>query len=236
MEAGVDQQLFELRKSIEVRRVERIQLCLRLLDRRAVLQTPHVPPAVVVPRLVGLLLRGEGERDPEAGFGIHEREVARHDANDEERSASGTDRLADDCRIAAEELRPQAVAQNDLLLVTDLAVAIVEDRAARWRNPQQPEEGRRCRHSAYELGSAVDVEREVRDVEHRLLVVDRERAQPIVVIGHAAIGRPGRPRTARVRVAIRHQQDSIGPRHRQRLQQNRIDDREEGGVGAETDR
>ena len=56
VEAGVDQDLFELGKAIEVARVQRVDLLARLLDRRARLQPRDVRPVVAVARVVRFLL------------------------------------------------------------------------------------------------------------------------------------------------------------------------------------
>ena len=56
VEAGVDQNLLELREPIEVARVQRVDLLARLLDRRARLQPRDVRPVVAVARVVRLLL------------------------------------------------------------------------------------------------------------------------------------------------------------------------------------
>ena len=52
VEAGVDQDLFQRREAIQVARVERIELLLRLLDRGAGLQPPDHRPVVAVARVV----------------------------------------------------------------------------------------------------------------------------------------------------------------------------------------
>lgn len=57
-ESGIDQDLFVLRKAFEIRRVQRVELRLRLLKRRTRLQPPDVLIVVAVPH--GLLLRGSG--------------------------------------------------------------------------------------------------------------------------------------------------------------------------------
>ena len=56
VEAGVDQDLLELREAIEVARVQRVDLLARLLDGRARLQPRDVRPVVAVALVVRLLL------------------------------------------------------------------------------------------------------------------------------------------------------------------------------------
>src|SRR5262245_38338428 len=55
VEACVDQELFELRKSLLVRGIDRVDLLLSLLHRRAGFQPADVVPAVAVPEVVRLL-------------------------------------------------------------------------------------------------------------------------------------------------------------------------------------
>ena len=56
--------------------------CCACCDAGARLQPADHRPAVAVPRVVGPLLGGEGQRHPEIDVGGHEVEVARHDADD----------------------------------------------------------------------------------------------------------------------------------------------------------
>src|SRR5262249_16288448 len=70
VETSVDKELFELRKSFEVRGIDRIDLLLGLHHRRARFQSADVIPAVAVPEIIRLLLGSESKRYPEPCFGI----------------------------------------------------------------------------------------------------------------------------------------------------------------------
>ena len=75
VEARVGEELGVLRKALEVSGVDRVDLLLRLLHRRAGLEASDVSPVVAVALLVALLLRGKRRRQPEQHLGLREREV-----------------------------------------------------------------------------------------------------------------------------------------------------------------
>src|SRR5262249_58412969 len=72
IKAGIDQQLFELWKAVQVCGVDRIDLLPCLFDRRPGFQTSDVGQGIMVPVVVGLLLGAERKRHPESRFRIDE--------------------------------------------------------------------------------------------------------------------------------------------------------------------
>src|SRR5262249_50084287 len=114
MKARIDQKLLVYRKTIQVCRVERVHLLLRLFDRRSGFQSPDIEPTVGVPGIIGLLLRCECQRYPIARVGIPKFETSRHYAHDGEWAAAHANLLADSAWLAAIKLLPESVTENDL--------------------------------------------------------------------------------------------------------------------------
>jgi hypothetical protein len=232
-EAGVDQQLLVLREALEVRRVERVHLRLRLRESGTRLEPPDVPPVVAVAALVGLLLGRERERSPEADARRECLEAPRHHSDDGVRLAVDAQVLADRAGIGGEEAPPEPVAQQHLLLVPRLALLVRERAPERGCRAHHAQVRRRDVHDLDAHGPAVFVEAHAARVEERLLVVDVRRAQAVVVVGDTGVRAVAR---ARARVLVAHQQDPLGLGHRQRPQQHVVDHGEERRVGGEAER
>src|SRR5262249_45388225 len=147
IEPGIDQKLLVLWKTVQVCIVERIHLRLCLLYGCTRLEPADVVPAVVVPGIVGLLLSRKGQRNPESRFGIHELKTLWHYSDNGERTAAETDRLVDRFPSSGIKLLPEAITQDDLLLISDLAFTVVEYPALNGRHAQQPEQRWSRRHS-----------------------------------------------------------------------------------------
>jgi hypothetical protein len=140
MESGVDDEFLEMGKALEVRRVEPVDLGLRLIEGRARFEPGDLLEVVAVPHLVRLLDRRERQRSPQHDVGPLIDEVLRHDADHGEGVAVEAYIAADDRRVATEGRLPEAVAQNDLQLVAQLAFGIGK-RAAKLRlHAEYPEE------------------------------------------------------------------------------------------------
>jgi hypothetical protein len=150
---------------------------------------------------------GERQGDPEADLRVHEDEVPWHHAHDDERRAVQA-QLASDCGgIAAIKPLAQRAAENHLVLLADLALFRGEDPPACRTNPDESEEGRRDGHARNLLRRAVDLQRRVPLLEHRLLFQGGHRPETIVVIGGAAailIGDAG------LWIEVGHQHDRVG--------------------------
>ena len=90
METRVGQDLFEFWKTLEVFFVQRIDLCLGLLQSGVWLQAPNVVPIVAV--MHGLLFVREGQRHPQANFRLNEIEIGGHHAHNGEGPAADAQR------------------------------------------------------------------------------------------------------------------------------------------------
>ena len=98
---------------------------------------------------------------------------------------------------------------------------------------EQAQQRRRPHHGDDALRIALAAERDAAGVVERLFLEDVRLAQTVVVVGHAR--RPCPVRDARARIGVVHVDELLGVRHGQRLQQHRVDDRENRGVGADAD-
>jgi hypothetical protein len=232
VEAGVDEDLFQLRKAIEVARVQRVNLLARLFDGRARLQPRDVGPVVAVPLVVGFLLGRERHRQPDLHVGIEEPEVLRQHADNGERLAVDPEIAADGVVLPAEPLLPRRVGQDRFAGLACLPLLLGEETSADRLRLQQAQQRGRAQHRDDPLRLAVAAERHAARVVERLLLEHGRVAQAIVVVRHArrAAGDPGR------RVGVEHVDELPGLRNRQRLEQDRIDDREDRGVGAYAER
>ena len=78
---------------------------------------------------VGALPGGQGERNPEAGVGIAEREPRRENPDDRAFTSAHAKGAADDRRISAKELAPEPVGEDDAGVVARLALVVGENPA-----------------------------------------------------------------------------------------------------------
>jgi hypothetical protein len=234
----------ELREALDVGGVERVELRLQLLDRRAGTQAAEVKEAIARAGAVGLLFGGERQRNPEldALRGavvavvalLEEGELARHHADDRVRMAGPRqpERAADDRRVAAVHALPEGVAQDDLLVVAHFAFGVGEGTAEDRRRAQDAEQRRRRAHAAQLLRHAVDAHRIEPIGEQALFFQRGQRLAPIEVGRHVVrqdvVGGDGR-------VDVAQADQPIGFGHGQRPEQHGVDHREDGDIGAETD-
>ncbi len=143
----------ELRKALEHRGIERVDLRPDLRDRRAGPQPADVVEPVAGARRVGLLRFRERQWNPELNLvacrprvtvaaAVEEREPARHDADNRVALPCPTQPKipADHGLITAVEALPQPVAQNDCLVVADLALVVGKGPPQRRVDPQQPKQ------------------------------------------------------------------------------------------------
>ena len=108
----------QVRLAFEERDVDGVDFPLDLIDCHARCHPSHVIPVVGhrVPDVVG-----KHERDPVTHFGIEEREARGHHAHDGVGASGDPDRGSDHHRVRAEAIAPEPVAQDDPVLVADLA-------------------------------------------------------------------------------------------------------------------
>ena len=126
---GAGNRLQLRRHALQVRRVQRFELIPHLLDRRPRLQSSDAEPAIPMTGFVGALPGGQGERNPEAGVGIAEREPTRENPDDREFTSAHAKGAADDRRIGAKELAPEPVGEDDAGVVARLALIVGENPA-----------------------------------------------------------------------------------------------------------
>ena len=236
----------ELRKALEHRGIERVDLRPHLLDRGAGPQPADVVEPVAGARRVGLLRFRERQRNPELNLvacrlrvtvaaAVEEREPAWHDADNRVALPCPTQPQipADHGLIAAVEALPQSVAENDFLVLADLALVVGKSPSQRRVDPQKPEQRWRRSHAAELFSGAVDGKRVEPELKRRLILECVDRGQAIE-IRRRRVGEDVVRGNRRIDVAQRD--DAIGIGNRQRPQQDRVDDREDGGVRAKTDR
>ncbi len=187
VEPGVHQDFFQRRKSLEVCRVDRIDLGLRLLDRVARLEPSHLLPVVAVAALVGPIFRGKRHRHPQLDVGIDEAERGGHDANDAVQDAVHPKVASERVVSAAEEPLPQAIAEHDLLVVADLGFFLGEELPAMRLRLQEAEERRRHLHRrhAFDLAGALTANRHAGRAIHRNLFERGGLREAIVIVGNA---------------------------------------------------
>ena len=145
-EARVLEDLLPLRKALEVRGVDRIQLALRLLERGARLQPSNLLPVVAVPGFVGLVARGERGGAEELQIGIEEDELPGQHADDLVGLAAQPDVLPDGVVAAAKQPLPGSVRKDDDFLLAQLALRLREELATIRLRAKHPEERRRDEH------------------------------------------------------------------------------------------
>ena len=234
VEAGVLEDLAELREALEVRGVEGVHLRLGLLERR-----PRPQPARRARSCSSDAARrtwswgAEGEGPPGHRPGIEGLDLRRHHPDDGIGRAVQTQLPADGRRVGAEDPSPQRLAQQDLPLVPDLALGLGERAAQRGRDGQHAEEGRGDVRHADPRGDALLPDGDAAVVEERLLGEHGDGTEPVVVVGDArvrAVGDPG------LRVQVAHQQDTVRLGDGQRPQEDVVDDGEEGRVRANAER
>ena len=209
----------------------RAHLRLRLRERAA-----RREPAVhrqVVRRAVTRRLLVERERRPQ--LGAHRKiESRRHDADDDRLIAVGAHGASDDRRIRAETPPPQAVAEHDALRVRGHLFVGAERAPDRRVRVERVEErgGDEEAEDALRLVAAHQVRV---PPERRRQMLDRaalELAPPVEKIG----ARHGFAAADPLRRRRQRHDDAIDVVHVVGMHQQRVDDAEDGGVGADGER
>ena len=232
MEAGIDHDLLELRKAIEVGGVQRVDLFLRALDCRSRFEARNLLEIVAVPRVVRFLERRESQRPPQHHVVAEVDEVLRHHADDRIGVPVQPDFPPDDGRVAAKGRLPKTVAQDDLLVVALLAFVLSERPAKKRLHAQYAEEGWRHIQGADAGRGAVLIDVDARVVVKRLLLEDRDFPKAIEIVGHGDCAEIARA-CLRVRVADHHDPLRFG--EREGPEDDVVDDREESDVGAKAE-
>ncbi len=182
---------------------------------------------------------GEGERHPELGRLRRQRSAAeeqthvrRHHADDGDAAAVELNGAADDGRIAGEAALPETVAQ-DRDRVVSLRTFIVGERAPdQRRDAERREEVGRDVHAddffrrarSGQVDAVVVERRDPLECRRALAPADEVRRRE-----HVGAARPPR-------VGFPHHDQASGIAERQRLEQHRVDDREDRRVRADAQR
>jgi hypothetical protein len=187
---------------------------------------------LVAAALVRHLLRGEREGHEERDLARRQFQIGRQHADDLVGLAVETDLAPDDPAIAAEPRAPEPVRQDRKTIGLRLGVVFSEGAAEEGLPPQRREEGGRDGEAAQLLGQPV-----LREVEHAAgeerRVLDRRRLSlAIEVVGN----RHARLRQAHQRVPVPDEHEPFGLGIRQRLEQQLVEEAENGGVRADAER
>ena len=156
-------------------------------QRGAGLQAAELLPVVAVPRLVRFLARGERGGPEQLDLGIEEDEIRRQHADDLVGLAAEPQVLADRVVAAAKQPLPEAVREDDDLFLSELALLVGEQLAAKRLRAQHAEERRRDDHrlDALGLGEPGAAQRDAGLAKQRRLLERRHVALAIEVVGHA---------------------------------------------------
>jgi hypothetical protein len=174
------------------------------------------------------VLRVEGHRRPDLAGVQGELELVGHDADDRARAVVDADGAADDVGVGAEALAPEAVLDEDDGVGAGPALLLAEGAAALGARGEHAEERGRDARAGDALGLLALVEAEVLLAVGGQLLEDAGLLAPVEVVG-------GRDRVAVVGLVHAALPDHHDPRRRlvrERPQQQRVDDREDGRVRA----
>ncbi len=229
---GVLEQVTELGKLFVVPLVERVDPLLREAAVDAVAQAAYHRREVTVARLIGALLGGERERDDDAHLAREQLEAFRHDGDDLARGAVDPDLLPDDAWGAGEHLLPDVVAENDYLVVADLAFGLGERAAELGHGPENREERRRRVEPGDAQRRSLAPECVVAEGEQGQRLEDLGLLAPVEVVGDAV----GALVDADVGIDVVEDDEALAVGERQRAEQDGVDDAENGRVGADTER
>ena len=231
-------------------------VALRQFVRHARLQTRHDVEVLIAPAL-DLRLRAEGQRKkdvhlPDAGNGRHDlavqQEVRPEHADDlvlvawhvRILESVQRDELAHDARIGAERAAPECVTEDNDGRVSQRVLLRAKEPSVEWRRAQQVKQARRRLEPFDALRPVLRGRRISRAREQcaDAAVRDRHFGKRAVLLLDVEVLSGRRPVLRDVdpwRPQPQHNQ-SIGVRIWQRLQQQRVDDAEDRGVGADPDR
>ncbi len=120
--------------------VERVHLRLGIADRRPGAKPGDHRHVVAVPLILLALIVAEAQRRPDLGHRRAEGEAGRHDPDDGLRLAVHPDLPSDDGGIGPVSLPPEAVAQDEDIVLPVESLLVGEGSAQGWRNAKHPEE------------------------------------------------------------------------------------------------
>src|SRR5262249_16778169 len=224
------QQFAQLRM-LRVVPIERVDVLLYGGDRHTRLQANDHVPTVAVARI--LLLRSPRERHPELCLRTRRCETFGHYPDDAARRAAQPQALREDAGIGAEHSPPQAVTEDDVLIVPENSVAFDERPAHQWSGAEHLEvrwrhllafDPCRCTVAAHVIPRASAERDGIEDVGH---------LAPVEVVGNRALHGLADPRAG---VDVADGDKLLGMIERQRRQNYRVQHGEDGGIRADTQR
>ena len=211
----------------------RVELRLRLGDRGARLQPrDHLRRRPGVAACRPPLLGVGRQRQIDPCLGGEKPEARRQHADHRVRHAVDANRSTDHTRVAREPPPPGRVGQNGDVIGPPRHLLLGERASSRQRHAERREQVGRHTHHRLRLGRSRFAGNGGARTEDRQAAQRRQLTSPLVVIGH---GRAV-PLHARLGVRVVDRDEAIAVRERQRTQQHRLDDGEDGQVGAEAQR
>ena len=230
--ARVDKGRLQRTGTLEVPDGQRVDAGLRLRQRGAGREPRDLLVILAVPFVFGTLLGGERQGHPDTHVGIEEGEILRQDADNRVELVVEPEIATDDAVDAAGHALGERVAEHGDAVTAGLPVVLREQPAAYGVRPQHPEERWRDLHRRHALRARALADSKAAETIERPRVEHVGQRQAIEVVRDR---RPGAfDAGARERVERGH--DPIGFGIRQRPEQDRSDDREDGGVGANAER
>src|SRR5207247_11177446 len=166
VKTGIRDHPFELRKAIQVRAADRVDLGSCLFDRRTCLQPCDVPPDIIV--MSGPVLRCQRQRCPQRDVRRDQSKRLRHDADDGVGLAIDPEVATDGAWISAELSLPECETEERLCLTARLGVAIGEHPADAWRPVGETEKRWRDAHRRHTGGPTVLIHTGVWTLEEAL--------------------------------------------------------------------
>ena len=204
---------------------------LRLLRRRVLRHASDHRQRSRSARAAVHVFRIERQRRPHFHVGAgRELEHRRHHADHGERHRIELDRLADDFSIRAKHARPEAVAQHHDAVVADGGFFGHERAAEDGVGFEHGEQVRRRAQAGHVLRIAGALVAEV-DVPVR-----RERFEALRLALPVFVGRHRHRPLVAVGIDLPQHRDLLGILVRQRVEDDGLDDAEDGGVGADAER
>ena len=230
--ARVDERLLQRTGPLEDHAVQGVDACLRLRQRGAGREPADLLVVLAVAGFFGTLLVGEREGHPDSQIGIEEGEIRRQHADHFVELVVETEIAADDAVDAAGLALGERVAEDGDLVTPQLALVLREQPAAHGGRPQDAEERRRHLHRGHTLGARAFADSKPAELIERLRLEHGRQRQAVEVVRHR------RPRAfdAGAREGVVHGHEPAGLGVWQRPKQDRSDDREDGGVGADAQR
>ena len=130
--------------------------------------------------------------------------------------------------VSGIQLLPKPVAQDDFLIAPDFTFFFRKRPPQQRRDTQQMEPRRRHQHPANLLRRTVQLHGLIVRLEEGLALKSRHFLEPVEIVAGGGVVAA---RNSGVGVIVRHEENGVRVRHRQRPQNDRVHDSKKGGVG-----